>query len=996
MRVSEGSDRARAWKWQRRPDMHCSLLPCLSFSCPHAYSIDCPAGTYVASAAQTSCISCLKGQYSASGAAQTAAAVCVNCSPGQYSTSGAGQASVTVCQACAGGKYSISGAAQTSPGVCISCAQGHYSPSKGQATANACIACIPGKYSSAGVGQANESSCSNCAAGKYSAAAAQTSSTSCKPCMKGTYGRPVGLAQITCISCPIGKYSALTGQVDASTCVGCGRGKYASSGTAQTSSAICIDCRAGQFSDVDIPTQCAKCAQGSYNNEAGKSKCKICNEGEGRTWTRLPGAVNSSSCVAMVGQKCPKHFQQEDPRLGICVCEAGAVRSTPNGACSPCPSGTFRPANSEDSLACQRCPPGSWSAEQASTCNICPSGTFNAKAGATSPSSCIPCTNSTRNGTCPAGSGAPLTDMAAQALEVARKISSAGKIDQTIDDTITAATAESSGGNGGGGGDGDGGDGGDSLADILNEHVMYISTSSMVTLALITIALHWLFPACFYSRVDVFHLDHVIDEGESPVRRRTQLGSAFTVAFLPVVVVAALVLIRANNNVVTEALSLPMDQVAAKTAMFRVRVTSPFAFGNVTAGGCDEGITLAPASIEGIRCESPTELSWSPKDCMLEGRRCTIGEDAKLGFKVSMDYKAVSFSAGSVTPRVEGGKPAGDGQLVVLNGTVASPSGDQVLAGSTVVRLQLLATYVQDNTSSAALFWQRDTESSNENIQTGYQLSPRPHVRALTVSSQQGVTATSSWDLEIQIQRLPTALKTVITRGQDTVQLLAAILTLAATLFAIWRRVFGEFEDFVKLCQRKISCCRPRSNKAKASGAIELVEDPQEATRNTCSNSSSSSSSSSNSIPERLQVVSGGSADSAGSKALTAGNERTSTNIGAEGPSYAASAGDWTKQQDPTSGQDYYFNERTRATTWTDPDSKQDVVNPMFQGVAPASDASNTPLELKKRLGRAEQEIKEMRAKIAQADERASKAEQRLAAIEAALRTDSQRQRKSD
>ncbi len=941
--------------------------PCVCFQ----DCADCPAGKFSDAAGQTSCKgTCGEGQYSPGGLAS-----CIACSRGQYQD-------------------------ERSKGSCENCSSGQYQDETGQSVP--CETCAKGQYQD----ETSKGSCETCATGQYQDETGQ--SVPCETCSKGQYQDETGQS-VPCETCASGQYQDETGQ--SVPCENCSSGQYqdetskgscekCASGQYQgeAGKSTCRQCNQGKFASSTGWSECQDCAQSSFSDELGSTTCKFCSEvSKTLTYTESRGAASQSECRLPPGggPMCPGLYEEEDRTTGKCVCSAGTAKSTivqvnatdtssTTEQCTPCLAGTHRPLDLKEEK-CLVCPAGTWAPNTSTYCHVCPRGTANDKRGATALSACVICPGTVGNRTCPAGSSVPLTDDAANALEAARKESRAGQLERIVGadvlGTASGVAPETTDPERGGRG-------------IIPDSAFYSSGSALAALALIIIALHRLLPKWFYTRIDAFANDHHVNQGESPVKRRTQLGSAFTVAFLPIAVAVALALYRANKNVVTEALSLPLDQVPAKTDRFQVRLSSPLAFGNISSGGCG-GITLD--SFEGIECKTPAQLKWSPSICIVDGRSCELGQIVKVVFKIPIEYKAAAFSVGSTAAIVQDRAAAfsgggSDGQFGLVKGTVASPSGDEVLTGNTVVKLQSLATYVQDNTTAADVGsgssgssisssisssssgsssgggypLPSQTNAETSNIYSGYQLSQAPNVDALAVSSalaNSSPTVESAWRLEIRINRLPTALKTVITQGQDGFQLMAAIIALAGTLFGIWRLVFGRAEKMVTWLQKRNKCCRRGSRAAGPALAgpsrghqtsdIELAK--------------------ADSRPASVDV----------DKKEEEGTEAT----GALPTDLAA---DWTSHQDPTTGAAYYCNERTRSTTWTEPSSGNspngsgttradlDTVNPMV-GVQ----ASQIIARLTARVAEAEAQIREMRAEAAYANEHAAKAEQQLGDVRA-------------
>ena len=432
----------------------------------HTACETCPAGS-TSSKGSDSCTQCAAGKYAAAGATE-----CSNCAANTYSTAGAAS-----CTPCPDGTYSAEGSASCNlectigtqctvgtgvetmacngnkcevatckagyyldGGVCVACPAGTYKTSANNQGIAACIKCDAGKFS-ADVAQTEESACANCAVNTYSTAG----SASCTNCPTGTYSAEGSAScNLECTSkeqCAIGtgvntmacnenKCEVATCQsgyyLDGGVCVACPVGTYKTASDANGLSS-CTECAQGTYSNTTArTTACDACEQGTYASSTGSRTCANC---PANTYAASTGATSCTPCA--VGET-------SDPGSSSCsatTCDPGSVLV--NGACTPCPAGTYAAAGATSCTtcatgtisttagstscattceagkyanathtACEICPAGSISTAGADACTQCEAGKY-AAAGATECSTCAVNTYSTTGSasctTCPDG-----------------------------------------------------------------------------------------------------------------------------------------------------------------------------------------------------------------------------------------------------------------------------------------------------------------------------------------------------------------------------------------------------------------------------------------------------------------------------------------------------------------------------------------------------------------------------------------------------------------
>ena len=240
-----------------------------------------------------------------------------------------------------------------------------------------CFSCPDGESSVPG------GRCTNCNAGQF-----QAGGSGCTNCNAGLYQNEDGAA--VCKSCPIGSSSnagsdALTDcnlctaayYLVGNTCTICPGGKY--SGALASS---CTNCAAGTYGQSGV---CSVCQAGKFQNEQGKSSCKLCPQGSYRTTT---GGSSSSSCTSCTAGK---YNGNQGSTSNVCTnCPAGTISAARSSGCSNCPAGQFQASAGQSS--CGSCAGGKYQNLNGQTsCTNCDAGKYHNVGGAWSESYCTNC-----------------------------------------------------------------------------------------------------------------------------------------------------------------------------------------------------------------------------------------------------------------------------------------------------------------------------------------------------------------------------------------------------------------------------------------------------------------------------------------------------------------------------------------------------------------------------------------------------------------------------
>ena len=232
-----------------------------------------------------------------------------------------------------------------------------------------CFSCPDGESSVPG------GRCTNCNAGQF-----QAGGSGCTNCNAGLYQNENGAA--VCKSCPIGSSSnagsdALTDcnlctaayYLVGNTCTICPGGK-----TSQALASSCTNCEIGRYGQSGV---CSVCQAGKFQNEQGKSSCKLCPQGSYLTTTGADSSDDCTSCTA------GKYNGNQGSTSNVCTnCPAGTISAARSSGCSNCPAGQFQASSGQSS--CEYCPTGQYQAANGQTsCLDCAAGKYNGNTGGT-------------------------------------------------------------------------------------------------------------------------------------------------------------------------------------------------------------------------------------------------------------------------------------------------------------------------------------------------------------------------------------------------------------------------------------------------------------------------------------------------------------------------------------------------------------------------------------------------------------------------------------
>jgi hypothetical protein len=333
---------------------------------------ECPVGKYSSEMSTTLCTGCEKGLYSN----KTRSTSCYECPKGRNLVDTSGEAhyhsSIKNCSFCPIGTYN------PIPGLgtaCFSC------PGSNKVGTRSCNGCDPGKYKKGAQG------CFLCDAGKHTDA---MDLPNCRDCPTGWYAseaRPY----VRCLPCKRGFFGDIAGAINVNYgCKMCSRGRYsaAESLAAEVGKIPCTGCPLGRYSTeegVDKESRCVYCQPGRYSSVLSLSTptCVRCSEGK---FSEKVGCTSNTCC-----KNCPVGFSQAFNASAFCIgCRAGTFNTEEGKSkCKECPRGKFKPALSDKSSLCNKCPAGyAQNFTSQAQCSACMPGMTAGVAGS---QTCVKC-----------------------------------------------------------------------------------------------------------------------------------------------------------------------------------------------------------------------------------------------------------------------------------------------------------------------------------------------------------------------------------------------------------------------------------------------------------------------------------------------------------------------------------------------------------------------------------------------------------------------------
>jgi hypothetical protein len=501
---------------------------------------------------------------------------------------------------------------------------------------------------------------------------------------------------------------------------------------------------------------------------ANDSSTQPCNAGTYRT--DMGTATECSECAIGTYQEYVNQFSCNSCPKGHYGLHKRSVSET--DGCSPCPAGTYQEFT--PSGVCTACPPGT--ASNTSGMVLC---------------SADACPGPDANAACPGGAVLPYTE--AQ-LDIARSlfpISAKPLIEKQCQTNAPQFLRQS----GAAVADGAGSPAG------LRSPVKLGLIAALLAIAVVILGLHGFIPERLWSSVDIMAQFHMVPQGGSPVKKNTQLGTAFTFSLVFAAAAIAIALEAANEKQESSALIPPKGG----SGITNVRISVSLPLGDPLGSNAPYCTGIgSPNSFQGMSCTDTGGMSLDPS-CGFVFTGCTFtGPSAKLTFRVPWRERFVKWSV-AVDSTVEATEHT-------LSGVVTSGSASDLISAKHEVVVAMLAQQALLNDTTDAQLTRRGFELKH--------LPCTPPLRAdwnLTSSDL-------AWKFSIELRASENLYETVRFRKQDPLTLAMSILSAVVSMMGIWRSIFSWAEGPISALRER--CTRPRRmRKERHDSGIEMNSD---------------------------------------------------------------------------------------------------------------------------------------------------------------------------
>ena len=321
-------------------------------------------------------------------------------------------------------------------------------------------------------------------------------------------------------------------------------------------------------------------------------------------------------------------------------------------------------------------------------------------------------------------------------------------------------------------------------------------------------------PESLWSRFDITAKFHKVPQGESPIKRNTPLGSAFSVGLI--FAAAAVTIGLYDANVIVAASALVLLKGAAIRTTVRISLDLPLGDPLGDSAPYCADITFNQSSFRGMSCNNGASNISLGKSCEVILTNCTFaGESARLSFDVPWHERYVQYSV-SVDSTFESMEHR-------LSGVVTSGSPSFLIPQEHEVVVAVLAQQALLNDTTNAMLTRDGFELRHLRC-----VSPKP-VRAegWDLTFPPGVT-TPSWQLTIEIEPSQTLYETVRSRKQGPLQLAMAILAAVTSLIGMSQSAFawveGPISTLREFCFRTH---RQRKERRNSNDDTELQRFPE-------------------------------------------------------------------------------------------------------------------------------------------------------------------------
>jgi hypothetical protein len=482
-----------------------------------------------------------------------------------------------------------------------------------------------------------------------------------------------------------------------------------------------------------------------------------------------------------------------------CDCEIGTYQPlSDQSSCNQCPKGTLglQKKAASEADGCVACPAGTYAGDDTpeAGCSICAPGFASNSSGMGRCDACPGPDAATARAACPGGAAFPYTD--AQ-LAVAQSLLPPKSPKQLLEKQCQTTAPQFVRRAGALLAD----DNARSLTPSVLRFIPGSDTEVGLIIASLIVAafilvIHGCIPRQLWAKVDITAMAHKTAEGTSPVKQKTQLGSAFTLAL--VFLIAALAIALYNKGVaVEESSGLVLAKGGVSSSNLRVSLTLPLGdpLGKSTpyCAGIDyaQNSLAGQGGVEGMSCNASSSMSLG-ESCELVLTGCTFtGPNARLTFKVPWRERFVNWSV-AMDSAYEATEHA-------LSGVVTSGSASDLISPTQGVVVAMLAHHALINDTTDAKL-----------TRAGFLLKHLPCTPPVAVRAEGSDLMGSglTWNLTIELRESQDWYETVRFRKQDPLPLVMSIIAALLSFKNIWLLIFTWAEGPI-FAMRKC-CCRAR------------------------------------------------------------------------------------------------------------------------------------------------------------------------------------------
>jgi hypothetical protein len=324
------------------------------------------------------------------------------------------------------------------------------------------------------------------------------------------------------------------------------------------------------------------------------------------------------------------------------------------------------------------------------------------------------------------------------------------------------------------------------LRDLKSPFVLGL-IGPLIIVAAVILLLHGFIPEKVWSNVDITSQFHKVPQGGSPVKKNTQLGSAFTLAVI--FLAPAIGIAMYATNEVQESTALVPPKRDLFSTKLRISITLPLGdpHGDPSEAYCgkEASISLAPQSLQGIECAQL--LPTGSTRCEVVYQNCTFTKpSAKLTFTVPWNERYVKWNV-SVDSPFEATEHS-------VSGDVTSGSAFHVINPESEVVVAMLAQMSLLN------------DTTNAKVTKGFELTTLACTPPRAYDANDGYLTSNAmtWNLTIEMRVSQSVFERRRYRKQDPLTLGMGIFTAIFSMIGIWKTIFSHVEGPVSTVR---DCC---------------------------------------------------------------------------------------------------------------------------------------------------------------------------------------------